>query len=364
MSRNDGPGWLGLLRIARWLGRRGGVFVYYYLVLVALCTVSTAATVAAPTTIAALHGDTAVQAYRGVEVWSDYGATDRSWHVVVRRDGELSTPSIPGAKKAIEVDIGPGPSGDPLLAYTECASGCHVVVSGLDGSDPQTVPDSDGASHPTIWGDRVAWVSGTAKVMSSLLDGAARKVLAGAPRRKCYYTGDYSARTVPRLVCAEPQDPIVEALALHGHQLALIDTFDIDDGNGSNGTTTEIRTEAITGGPQRLVALITVGEGNEHWIGPSWSDGNLYFYEDEDGTCGCSAAYGFDPARNTYVRARASTYLTGFSMANDRQAFEATAPGDPQAGVVCGEEIIPCVVRLSAPFTFKPYPSRALVFVP
>ncbi len=40
---------------------------------------------------------------------------------------------------------------------TECASGCHVVVSGVDGSDPQTVPGSEGAAHPTIWGDRVAW---------------------------------------------------------------------------------------------------------------------------------------------------------------------------------------------------------------
>jgi hypothetical protein len=30
------------------------------------------------------------EAYGGVEVWSDYNATDRSWHVVVRRDGRIS----------------------------------------------------------------------------------------------------------------------------------------------------------------------------------------------------------------------------------------------------------------------------------
>jgi hypothetical protein len=326
---------------------------------------ATAATATVPTTIAALHGDTAIEAYGGVEVWSDYDAASRSWHVVVRRGDQISTPSIATAKQAIEVDVGPGPSGAPMLAYAECAGGCHVVVSGVDGSDGKVVPGSEGASHPTIWGGRAAWVSGRATVMTSLLNGAQRRILGGAPHRKCYYTGDYSARTVPRLVCAAPQGPIVEALQLYRGRLALIDTFDFNDGIGSNGTTTEVRTEAISGGPQHLVALLTVGEGDEQWVGPSWSEGKLYFYEDEDGTCGCTASYRFDPARNTYARARASTYLTGFSMI-DGQAYEATAPGDPRdGGNMCGEyENTPCVVRLSRPFAFKPVSSKSLVFVP
>src|SRR5664280_3355873 len=54
-----------------------------------------ATAIAAATTIAPLHGDTAVAAYGGVAVWSDYEATDRSWHVVVRRNGQISTPPIP-----------------------------------------------------------------------------------------------------------------------------------------------------------------------------------------------------------------------------------------------------------------------------
>lgn len=347
----------------RGLARTAGAWATAVAVCALLCSVSDAAVHVAPTTIASLHGDTAIEAYGGVEAWSDYDAADHSWHVVVRRGDRISTPSIPTAKKAIKLDVGPGPTGVPTLAYSECASGCHVVVAGVDGSDPRVVPGSQGASHPAIWGERVAWVSARAKVMTSLLNGSGRRVLGGVPHRKCYQAP--SGR--PRLVCVAPEAPIVEALALHGRQLALIDSFLlIDDGIGSSGTTTEVRTEAITGGPQRLVALLTVGEGDESWAGPSWSNGKLYFYEDSNGSTPSRAVYAFDPARDTYTRARASAYLTGFSMFDRNQAYEATAPGDPRGGgIICGEyESTPCVVRLSAPFAFKPVSSRSLVFVP
>ena len=163
-------------------------------------------------------------------------------------------------------------------------------------------------------------------------------------------------------MCEAPKAPSVEALALHGRQLALIDTFILDDGIGSVGTTTEVRIETVTGGPQRLVALLDVGEGDESWLGPSWFGGELYFYEDTDGAT-AGAVDGFDPARNTYVSAPAYAYLTGFSMINSRQAYEATAPGDPRAGYVCGQaQTTPCVIRVSAPFAFKP--SRSLVHIP
>jgi hypothetical protein len=332
---------------------------------VALLTIATGAgnpgtAVAAtgPVTIASLHGNTAVQAYGAVEAWSDYEAADRSWHVVVRRDGQISTPSIPSAKEAIEVAVGPGPSGSPVLAYLSCAGSCHLVVSALNGSDPHAVPGTDGASHPTIWGDRVAWVSGAAKVTTSLVSGAGRRVLGGAPRRKCYESSTLRSR----LVCEAPKGPTVGALALHGQQLALIDTFVLDDDVGAVGSTTEVRIEPVTGGTQRLVALLGVGEGNESWVGPSWFGGDLYFYEDTNGST-VGAVDGFDPARNTYVSAPAHTYLTGFSMVGSRQAYEATAPGDPESGAMCGQEqTTPCEIRVSAPFALKP--SRSLVHVP
>jgi hypothetical protein len=319
-----------------------------------------AAAMAAPTTIAVLHGASTAESYGGVEAWTDYDATDSSWHVVVRRNGQISTPSIPTAKKAIEVDVGPGPSGTPMLAYVSCIAACHVVVSGVDGSAPQTVPGSEGASRPTIWGDRIAWLRGKTKVITSHLDGSERRVLTGAPHRKCYYTGDESETEVPRLHCAAPEDPSVQALQLYRSQLALIDTFILDDGIGSVGTTTEVRTESIAGGPQRLVALLSVGEGDESWLGPSWAGGKLYFYEDSTGTG--FKVYRFDPAHNTYASAPAHTYLTGFSVIGDR-AYEATAAENPRGGFACPEEPAEaCVVRLSEPIKFNP--RRTLVHVP
>jgi hypothetical protein len=352
------PGSLFILKVCARPGVRATAGLLVALVLLGAGCYGTAPAATAPVTIAPLHGNTAVEAYGGVEAWSDYEVADRSWHVVVRRDGQISTPSIPSASKAIAVTVGPGPSGSPVLAYLSCARRCHLVVSAVNGSDPRSVPGTEGASHPTIWGDRVAWVSGATKVMTSLWNGAGRRVLPGAPRRKCYE----SPAIQSRLVCEAPKEPSVDALALDGRRLALIDTFTLNDGIGSVGTTTEVRMEAVTGGPQRLVALLDVGEGNETWLGPSWFGGELYFYEDTDGTTE-GAVDGFNPVHDTYVSTPANAYLTGFSMTNSRQAYEATAPGNPRAGYVCAQaQTSPCVIRVSAPFAFKP--SRSLVHSP
>jgi len=312
-----------------------------------------AATAAAPTTIAPLHGETTIQAYGGVAAWSDYDAAARSWHVVVRRAGKISTPPVPTAKKAIEVDVGPGPTGAPMLAYAACASSCHVVVANVDGSHPRTVPGSRGASHPTIWGDRGAWVSGRARIMTSRLNGSGRRMLGGAPRRECYRPEAMETQ----LVCEDPLYPSVQALQLQGRQLAFIDSFELRHA-GVEGTT-EVRTETVTGGPQRLVARMNIGtEGDETWLGPSWLDGKLYFYMQSLGAR--PAMWAFDPARNTYMKAPAFEWLSGFSMINSRQAIVATGPG---AGAECGEAGVgPCLVRLSRRFAFEP--SKPLLATP
>lgn len=324
----------------RWMG----VWTAAVAVWVMLCAVN-AATAAAPTTIAPLHGITAIEAYGGVAAWSDYDTTERSWHIVVRRAGQISTLPIPTARKAIEVDVGPGPTGAPMLAYTACASSCQVVVANVDGSDPRTVPAGKGASHPTIWGDRVAWVSGAARIMTSRLNGSERRTLGGVPRRKCH-----RANGGPRLVCEAPLDRSVRALQLDGRQLALIDSFLLREG-GAEGTT-EVRIEAVTGGPQRLVAVMDIGtEGDESWVGPSWFAGKLYFFM--QGLGGGDAANGFDPAHNTYIQAPVSQFLTGFSMVNSRQAIETTGPFEESE---CREaKTTPCgVVQLSDRFAFRP----------
>jgi hypothetical protein len=321
------------------------------------CLLAAPAAAAAPTTtIATLQRSTASEAYSDVVAWSDYVAADHSWHIVVRRGSQTSTLSSPTATKAFEVDVGPDSHDMPTLAYIDCTGGCHVVVSAVDGSDQQAVPGSAGASHPTIWGDHVAWVGAGAKVLVSRWDGSKRRVLAGAPRRKCYHS---SLDEAAGLICARPQNPSVDALQLSGRRLALVDTFILNDHVGAVGTTTEVRTERIDGGPQRLVALLDVGEGDESWLGPSWSEGKLYFYEDSVGAG--FFVYRFDPATGAYAKAPAYDYLTGFSVVAGR-AYEATSPGNPEGGHECGEEAIPCVVRVTDPLVLKR--AKAPVHVP
>jgi hypothetical protein len=178
-----------------------------------------------------VHTNTAVATCAGVQAWTDYDPTTRLWHVVVRRDGKLSTPPSPAAAKPFEVDVGPGPNGPPMLAYTTCTTTCRVTVSALDGSGSRTVPGSQGASHPAIWGARVAWVRGSATVMTSLADRCGRKVVGGVSHTKCH-----RALTGHGLACAPPRVAAVGALALYGRRLALIDTFDLNDGIGADGT--------------------------------------------------------------------------------------------------------------------------------
>jgi hypothetical protein len=320
-----------------------------------------------PAPIASLSAVTGVSELHDVAAWSAYEPATKLWHVALREDGRTSTLPAPATHSTIEVAVGPGTGGAPAIVYSACPERCELTVASLNGDDSEPVPGTSGASHPAIWGSRVAWVSGRDRVWSSLVSGRGRIRLGGAPRRKCYET--LTGRS--RLICVAPEEPTVEAVALDGGQLALIDSFRlIDDGIGASGTTTEVRTEPDTGGPQRLVAILTVGEGDESWVGPSWLGGDLYFYEDSSGGDDEQiGTYRYDPARGSYAYAHAGAYLTGFAMTDSRRALEATAPGNPRSGITCegsGEryEGGRCTVQLSPPLRFEPVKSHALVFTP
>jgi hypothetical protein len=319
----------------------------------------------APVPLAPLSAATAVSVFGDLAAWSAYEPATKLWRVALRRGDHTTILSAPAERSKIEVDVGPGPSGAPVLAYSACPGSCDVVVSQVDGSRPRAVPGSSGASHPVVWDDRVAWVRGADQVMSSLISGRGRVRIGGAPRRKCY-----EDLTTPRLACAAPKQPAIEGLALSGVRLALIDTFRLEDGVGSSGTTTEVRTEPVTGGPQRLIAIITVGEGDESWVGPSWLGGDLYFYEDSPGgDFEQVGTYRYDPATGSYAYAHGGGYLTGFAMTDTGHALEAAAPGDPRGGITCngsGEryEGGSCAVQLSSALRFRPVKRHTLLFTP
>lgn len=191
--------------------------------------------------------------------------------------------------------------------------------------------------------------------MTSTIGSSTARQLPGAPTRKCYRP--YSGR--PRR-CDRPQNPSVDALELFGSHLALIDTFALRYAAG-NGTT-EGRTESIHGGPQRLVALMSIGEGGQTWIGPSWATGRLSFYTscfgDSSGCVGAGGgAFAFDRRTNRYAQARSAAVLTGFAIDDDGvRAYEALGTGDD---LRCDAAAAPCRLRRTDPQAFKPTRSQA-----
>ena len=285
------------------------------------------------TKIAEVRGWNSVRAWNGVQAWTTFSSTDRRWHVVVRRNGQTSTPpAVPAGGARLEVDVGPGRDGKPALAFVRCAAVCRVVVSDLDGRHAQTVAGSEGASSPTIWGSRVAWVRGDATVLTRRMGTAGITRLPGAPRRKCAAGG-----------CERPRHASVDDLELQRDQLALITTYDLPDFRRA-----EVRTESVRGGAQRLIAHMTVAEGGQFWVGPAWADGHLYFYK----SCpfGCDqGAYRHDPDTGAYAWARKSdTTLAGFAMDDDgRRAFEIPGP------VEADPDSVATTLRLSAPLRFR-----------
>jgi hypothetical protein len=110
--------------------------VIAFLATSALVAAAAAPAAAAPTTIVPLHGETGMSAFGGVQAWSDLDPADKQWHVMVRSGGQVTRPPVPAAKAAIEVDVGPGADGAPVLAYVGCTDTCRVVVAGIDGGAP------------------------------------------------------------------------------------------------------------------------------------------------------------------------------------------------------------------------------------
>jgi hypothetical protein len=265
--------------------------------------------------------------------------------VVVRSAGQISTPpAIPAGDERLAVDVGPGRDGTPTLAFVSCIDRCRVVVSRMDGSGAQTVSGSEGASAPTIWGSRVAWVRGNENVLTRDLTSGTITRLPGVPRRKCY-------EPLGRRRCERPAGRSVRALELHGSRLALVVNYGLSQGGG-NGQT-EVRMEPVQGRPQRLVALMNVGEGGQAFVGPSWARGKLFFFK----SCPCGSAQGayrFDPNRGNYAKAQGTRPLAGFAIDDDgRRAFEAL---DPTPGIGDrGDTVdITTPLQLTGPLAFTP----------
>ena len=105
----------------------------------------TATAAAAPTTVAPLHGETSVRAFGGVQAWSDLDPADKQWHVMVRSDGQITSPPRSRRSKVALIDIAYSPCQTDgtvprldlkirsILRILQEQSSCHDQQSGGRG---------------------------------------------------------------------------------------------------------------------------------------------------------------------------------------------------------------------------------------
>jgi hypothetical protein len=300
------------------------LFLALSALLAGVASVGSAATAATrPKHIATLHEgelwkerDTDVRSYSNVTTWTDYEPADGLFHLVVRSSSGSVVLPTPTSTRPIEADVGPGPSGAPMLAYVDCAAACELFLANFDGSGARSVPGSRGASLPTIWANNVAWRLGTTHIVTSRLDGSGQRRRVGTPPRRCYRRPGTSS------VCSRPERPEILSLSLYRDNLTIIDDFGLpDESEGQQ----DVRVQHISGGSDHLIAILDQGAmGGERFIGPSWLGGSLYFYKEGDGIP--FFLYRYDPVTRSYARARQHAYLSGLSMASPHQAFETRVP--------------------------------------
>ena len=295
---------------------------------------------AAPTTIAPVAEPVGISAWKGIQIWNDRDPATERWHLVVRRDGQIAL--LPGvtSSRGIAADVGPGPDGTARIVYVDRANGDRLTVVHPDGSGRRVVPNSAGASHPTISGPRVAWVAANNSVMTSRIGGQRRTRLSGAPKQTCYS---------PRQ-CLDV-DAFVTDLELDGSTLALVDTFEEpEDAPDASGVSfDEVRLEDVHSRRSRLVASVTAGQAGQTLHGLSWAGGRLFLYESLTVSGTAVGAFRYDPRKRTYAVARSSTSLAGFAIDEDgAHAFEVPGAFNPD------EEPSPSVVRRTDRLTFKP----------
>jgi hypothetical protein len=280
-----------LLRGARGCGGVAGVLA----LAAAIPAPASAAIVAQP------GGPTAVRAYGGTIVFSEYDQATHRWYLSVRMAGAKTAQrlNIAPSPVAFNADIGPDSRGRPELIYQRCAASglvqtpygssgainptsCDLFVYSLTDGTERPVRNANDPSHndvnPTLWRGRIAWTReyGSGKnanpVIYTKMLTAPRaqpsRRLPGVPQTRC---GDVEK------LCGPTTYRRVQALELSGDNLAV--TVDYACRGCSGVAQSELRLDKLSDGSSRQVAFLVVGLNDQQLVGPSFFDGNLAWYK-------------------------------------------------------------------------------------
>jgi hypothetical protein len=116
-----------------------------------------------------------VAAWNGFAAFSDYDTVSRTFSLWSDAGDKRHLP-LGDQRTAYDMDVGPGPDGATLVAYSDCrsqradkvgqtrsVSGCDIKFQGIDKTGP-SVPSAAADPqlselHPSVFGNNLAWVS-------------------------------------------------------------------------------------------------------------------------------------------------------------------------------------------------------------
>jgi hypothetical protein len=319
--------------------------------------------------VATVDGVTPVAAFGGRQLWSVRGATG-DWSLVTRAGGVTSVVPVRPRRVAFDADLGPGPAGSVVAAYSRCRTdppsgsggtlynrgrGCDIHLFDFATGRERRLANASAPDatefHPTVWRDTIAFARVYDRkpdlpyVYTRPLEGEAPSTRQpGGARRACRRNP-----STGRTECSDGTLSRPDGLELWGRRLAFSWTFLAF----AEGLESEIRLDTIGGG-HRVVAHQDGGGLTQVRLGwPGFDDGRVYWVASclGDGS-GCPGRYGLRRLRiSTGLIERAPA--PSASLAHDRDADSDLLLVDAQPGADClGDPAVPggtCVIRAERP---------------
>lgn len=277
------------------------------LVTLAILLATTGVSTAAAQTVVRLDRPAPIDAYGGWLAWSERDVTG-TFRLKLRDPvGNVTTPPVAGRATSFDVDLGPGPAGGVVAAYSRCAEevgssggflpadydegrGCDAYLYDLAAVterklDGLSVDQAD-ETWPTVWRDRVGFVRSYDRkpdlpyLYVRPLAGGRSERMPGGSRNQCWRNNQ------GRLHCTDRRVSRPYALDLYGRRLAFGWTY----AGNREGLDTMIRMDTIGGGHGKIAFQGGGGLTGRAMGWPSVDNGRIYFsnacYADTSGCVG------------------------------------------------------------------------------
>jgi hypothetical protein len=321
------------------------------------------------------EADISLTAATPVRVW---GATallsireGDSFRLATQRGAQqpVALPGIAPASHHFEANIGPGPSGSPVIVFARCRRDgvCRLMRTTLAGNEEIAIGGSAGASGfehaPAVWGNRIAFArrfrNGTEQVYVRPLQTSkpTRSILLPAiPRPPC--------EAVKRSLCRPVVfRPTVVELSMRGSM--LVETVNLGVIEEELCDQTEIRLVDLASRRSRQVTYSLCGLSGSTLLGASLTAKHILWAR----TCpgdpgGCEShntlLYRYGLHDHQIQQASQRDVLVAFAAEDDSHALEISAPAeenDDCINALPGTNP-PCELTRVGPIMFKADPRR------